>query len=225
VVSFKPLPLYPQGKRPRYPLDRRLGGAQSRSGRHREVRISATTGLELRPLGRPARRQSLYRLRYPGSYNNNWLYIYLAKCIGHRGRIEAISIIHYLLSAKSVNWLVFTYWYLLNCSAQINYIINYCIYIYICYADGFPHRCIVTQHDAPLQHPYITFTAFKREFFNRKIKEKRNKQNEWNKNSNKKLINQNKRLTSQCWLTAFGHEPQSFQHSNGKKDPIPKRRA
>jgi hypothetical protein len=25
-------------------------------------------GLELRPLGRPARSQSLYRLRYPGSF-------------------------------------------------------------------------------------------------------------------------------------------------------------
>jgi hypothetical protein len=28
-------------------------------------------GLELRPLGRPARSQSLYRLRYPGSYFNS----------------------------------------------------------------------------------------------------------------------------------------------------------
>jgi hypothetical protein len=28
-------------------------------------------GLELRPFGRLARNQSLYRLRYPGSYNNN----------------------------------------------------------------------------------------------------------------------------------------------------------
>jgi hypothetical protein len=28
-------------------------------------------GLELRLLGRPARRQWLYRLRYPGSSNNN----------------------------------------------------------------------------------------------------------------------------------------------------------
>jgi hypothetical protein len=27
-------------------------------------------GLELRPLGRPARSQSLYRLRYPGSQDN-----------------------------------------------------------------------------------------------------------------------------------------------------------
>jgi hypothetical protein len=33
VVSFTPLPLYPQGKSPWYPLDRRLGGPQSRSGR------------------------------------------------------------------------------------------------------------------------------------------------------------------------------------------------
>jgi hypothetical protein len=32
VVSFTPRPLYPQGKSPWYPLDRRLGGAQSRSG-------------------------------------------------------------------------------------------------------------------------------------------------------------------------------------------------
>jgi hypothetical protein len=33
VVSFTPQPLYRQGKSPRYPLDRRLGGPQSRSGR------------------------------------------------------------------------------------------------------------------------------------------------------------------------------------------------
>jgi hypothetical protein len=32
VVSFIPRPLYPQGKISRYPLDRRLGGPQSRSG-------------------------------------------------------------------------------------------------------------------------------------------------------------------------------------------------
>jgi hypothetical protein len=33
VVNFTPRPLYPQGKSPRYPLDKRLGGPQSRSGR------------------------------------------------------------------------------------------------------------------------------------------------------------------------------------------------
>jgi hypothetical protein len=33
VVIFTPRPLYPWGKRPRYFLDRRLGGPQSWSGR------------------------------------------------------------------------------------------------------------------------------------------------------------------------------------------------
>jgi hypothetical protein len=32
VVSFTPLPPYPKGKSPRYPLERRLGGPQSWSG-------------------------------------------------------------------------------------------------------------------------------------------------------------------------------------------------
>jgi hypothetical protein len=32
VVSFTPQTLYPQGKSPCYPLDRRLGGLWSRSG-------------------------------------------------------------------------------------------------------------------------------------------------------------------------------------------------
>jgi hypothetical protein len=32
VVSFTPRPFYPEGKSPWYPLDRRLGGPQSRSG-------------------------------------------------------------------------------------------------------------------------------------------------------------------------------------------------
>jgi hypothetical protein len=36
VVGFTPQPLYPRGKYPRYPLDRRLGGPQSRSERRGE---------------------------------------------------------------------------------------------------------------------------------------------------------------------------------------------
>jgi hypothetical protein len=32
AVSFTPRPLYPQRKSPQHPLDRRLGGPQSRSG-------------------------------------------------------------------------------------------------------------------------------------------------------------------------------------------------
>jgi hypothetical protein len=33
MVNFTARPLYPQAKSPRYPLDERLGGPQSRSGR------------------------------------------------------------------------------------------------------------------------------------------------------------------------------------------------
>jgi hypothetical protein len=40
-------------------------GPQSRSGRGGE-KLLIVPGLELRPLCRPARSQSLYRLRYPG---------------------------------------------------------------------------------------------------------------------------------------------------------------
>jgi hypothetical protein len=40
VVSFTPLPLYPQGKSPTYPLYRRLGGTQSRSERNGEEKNS-----------------------------------------------------------------------------------------------------------------------------------------------------------------------------------------
>jgi hypothetical protein len=40
VVSFTHQPLYPQGNSPRYLLDRRLGGPQSRSGRGGEEKNS-----------------------------------------------------------------------------------------------------------------------------------------------------------------------------------------
>jgi hypothetical protein len=53
----------PPEKEPPVPI----GGPQSRSGRRGEEKILDPTGFELQPLGRPARRQSLYRLRYPGS--------------------------------------------------------------------------------------------------------------------------------------------------------------
>jgi hypothetical protein len=36
VVSFTPRPLYPQGKSPWYPLDRKLSGPQRHSGRGEE---------------------------------------------------------------------------------------------------------------------------------------------------------------------------------------------
>jgi hypothetical protein len=49
VVSFTPRTLYPHGKSPWYPLDRRLGGPQSRSGRGGEEKNSyPLPGLEPR---------------------------------------------------------------------------------------------------------------------------------------------------------------------------------
>jgi hypothetical protein len=43
-----------------------LGGPQSRSGRYGEVKFFDPTGTRTpAPPGRPARSQSLYRLRYP----------------------------------------------------------------------------------------------------------------------------------------------------------------
>jgi hypothetical protein len=40
MISFPPRPFYPQGKSAWYPLDRRLGELQSRSGRGGEEKIS-----------------------------------------------------------------------------------------------------------------------------------------------------------------------------------------
>jgi hypothetical protein len=53
--------LYPLAKDPRYPLDRRLDGPQSRSG-HRIQRKNPfpLPGIEPRPPGHPLRRQTLY---------------------------------------------------------------------------------------------------------------------------------------------------------------------
>jgi hypothetical protein len=56
VVSFTTRPFYPKGKSPLYPLDRRLGGAQSRSGHGGEEKNSQLLpGLEypiIRPIAR-----------------------------------------------------------------------------------------------------------------------------------------------------------------------------
>jgi hypothetical protein len=61
-----PAALYPQGKDPRNPLYRRLGGLRSRSG-HRGYRKNPLSlpGIEPRSLGRPVRSQTLYCLSYP----------------------------------------------------------------------------------------------------------------------------------------------------------------
>ena len=71
----------------RYPLYRRLGGPQGRSGQVRK--ISPPTGI--RSPDRPARRQSLYRLRYPSHTQKLCLPVYygLIIFVFHRNRTRA----------------------------------------------------------------------------------------------------------------------------------------
>jgi hypothetical protein len=70
VVSFTLRPLYSRGKSPG---THRIGGwVDPRAGLDdmEMWKFLPPPGLELRPLGRPARIQSLYRLRYPGTTLN-----------------------------------------------------------------------------------------------------------------------------------------------------------
>jgi hypothetical protein len=61
-----------QVKSPWYPLDRRLGGPQSRSGRGVEEKDSKSPpGFEPPSSDRRDRSQSLYQLSYPDSYIYN----------------------------------------------------------------------------------------------------------------------------------------------------------
>jgi hypothetical protein len=56
------------GKSPWYPVDRRLGGPQSRSGRGGEEKNSKPPpGIEPKNPDRPAHSPELYRLSYHGS--------------------------------------------------------------------------------------------------------------------------------------------------------------
>jgi hypothetical protein len=68
-----------RGKSPQYPLDKRLGELQSRSGGRIEEEDLDLPGLKLRPFGRPARSQALHRLRCPGSQQCESQILYAVK--------------------------------------------------------------------------------------------------------------------------------------------------
>jgi hypothetical protein len=73
VVSFTPWPLYPQRKSPWYPLNRRLGGTQSRFERSGEEKNSQPLpGIE--PPS-PSPHPSAIPLSYPGSFPFIWTVI------------------------------------------------------------------------------------------------------------------------------------------------------
>jgi len=64
VFSFTSRPPYPRGNNPRYPLDRRLDGPQSRSGRGDEKKSHHCPHWELNP-GRVARSSQPSKLNSP----------------------------------------------------------------------------------------------------------------------------------------------------------------
>jgi hypothetical protein len=76
VVSFTRRPLYTQGKSPWYPLDRKLGGPQSRSGRGGEEKNSQPLpGLEP-PIVQPAaKRHTTELLRLLLSQSNCYIFL------------------------------------------------------------------------------------------------------------------------------------------------------
>jgi hypothetical protein len=67
MVSFTPRPLYPRGKSPRYPLDRRRGGPGTGLNDVEKRQFLILLGLELQSLRCLARSQLLFLLCYPGS--------------------------------------------------------------------------------------------------------------------------------------------------------------
>lgn len=67
MVSLTPWPPCPLGKSPRYPLNRKLGGPENRSGCFREKSVTPA-GNRTIFLGHQLLASSPYCLHYPGSY-------------------------------------------------------------------------------------------------------------------------------------------------------------
>jgi hypothetical protein len=88
MVSFTLLPLYLRGKSPFIHWIVGWVGPRFRLDDVEKRKFVTLPGLKLRPLGRPARSQSLYRLRYPGEntaylmfcLNNIKLYKVIRNC-------------------------------------------------------------------------------------------------------------------------------------------------
>jgi hypothetical protein len=98
VASFTPRQLYSQENSPWYPLDRRLGGPQSRSGRDDEEKNSQPpTGIEPQNPDHLARSPALYRLSYHGSFlwkTNVHHYV-------HKGPPSVLILSYYIHSTPS----------------------------------------------------------------------------------------------------------------------------
>jgi hypothetical protein len=103
VVSFTPRPLHP---RERAPGTHCIGGwVDPRAGLDdmENRKFLTLPGLEPQPLSRPARSQSLYRLRYPGSYMDPYPYpILIWLCDFYSIRIPDIYIYIYIYTTGCI---------------------------------------------------------------------------------------------------------------------------
>ena len=81
----------------RYPLYRRLGGPQGRSGR---VRIDSTG---IRSPDRPDRSESLYRLSSPGPRRPNCIFYCMQRHIAHLRLVSQFRIWHYIVTGTERN--------------------------------------------------------------------------------------------------------------------------
>jgi hypothetical protein len=113
-----PAALYPRGKDPCYPLDRRLGGPQSCSG-HRDIANNPLPLPGIEP-GRPVRSQTLYWLNYPVSHSfdytwrkysekqsqilNNILYWYCYGVVLHNASHTLLPLLTYC----AFSWVLFS---------------------------------------------------------------------------------------------------------------------
>jgi hypothetical protein len=94
----------PRGKSPRYPLDREVGWTSEPVWTIWRKFLNLP-GFELRPISRPARSQSLYRLCYPGSITKQWHFLttHIGK-LHKSSRCKVVLLNRSTLYSSSGNW-------------------------------------------------------------------------------------------------------------------------
>jgi hypothetical protein len=98
VVGFTARPLHLRGKSPWYPLDRRLGGSQSRSGCREEKNSQPLLGLEP-PIIQPVAQHHTTELSWLLAHS----YFTERRCVSYRGNVALNGIGPRLLLAEVRN--------------------------------------------------------------------------------------------------------------------------
>jgi hypothetical protein len=107
VVSFTPRPLYPRGKRPWYPQDRRWDRPHSHSGWHGERKFLTLLGLELQPLCHPV--ASCYTSCTIPAPNTATSITRYRKACRKQNKIKRFDILLYFVSCTALIFFVLPY--------------------------------------------------------------------------------------------------------------------